>query len=111
MVGFSGDNAFMMAFGETSGLNLGAKVRKTADADVALVGRAALGRVLDARGQPLDGLPPIVGLKATPMLGKAINPMERLPIEKTLDVGVRAVNALLTVGCGQRIGYCWQRRG
>ena len=104
VVGFSGDNAFMMAFGETSGLNLGAKVRKTADADVALVGRAALGRVLDARGQPLDGLPPIVGLKATPMLGKAINPMERLPIEKTLDVGVRAVNALLTVGCGQRIG-------
>ena len=99
VVGFSGDNAFMMAFGETSGLNLGAKVRRPLTLTLlVLVGRAALGRVLDARGQPLDGLPPIVGLKATPMLGKAINPMERLPIEKTLDVGVRAVNALLTVG-------------
>ena len=105
MVGFSGDNAFMMAFGETSGLNLGAKVRKTADADVALVGRAALGRVLDARGQPLDGLPPIVlGSKPPQCLAKLLIRWRGCQLKKTLDVGVRAVNALLTVGCGQRIG-------
>jgi len=104
VVGFSGETTFMMAFGETSGINLGAKVRKTAEADIALVGESALGRVLDARGQPLDGLPPLSGLRATPMLGTPVNPMERVPIENTLDVGVRAVNALLTVGCGQRIG-------
>ncbi len=104
VVGFSGEITFMMAFGETSGINLGAKVRKTAEADIALVGESALGRVLDARGQPLDGLPPLSGLRATPMLGTPVNPMERVPIENTLDVGVRAVNALLTVGCGQRIG-------
>ena len=104
VVGFSGETTFMMAFGETSGINLGAKVRKTAEADIALVGESALGRVLDARGHPLDGLPPLSGLRATPMLGTPVNPMERVPIENTLDVGVRAVNALLTVGCGQRIG-------
>ena len=104
VVGFSGETTFMMAFGETSGINLGAKVRKTAEADIALVGESALGRVLDARGHPLDGLPPLSGLRATPMLGTPVNPMERVPIEKILDVGVRAVNALLTVGCGQRIG-------
>jgi flagellum-specific ATP synthase len=104
VVGFNGDVAYMMAFGETSGLNLGARVRKTATADLAMVGRGALGRVLDARGAPLDGLPPLVGLQSTPMLGKPINPMERVPIERRLDVGVRAVNALLTIGCGQRIG-------
>ena len=104
VVGFSGETTFMMAFGETSGINLGAKVRKTAEADIALVGESALGRVLDARGHPLDGLPPLSGLRATPMIGTPVNPMERVPIENTLDVGVRAVNALLTVGCGQRIG-------
>ena len=104
VVGFSGETTFMMAFGETSGINLGAKVRKTAEADIALVGESALGRVLDARGHPLDGLPPLSGLRATPMLGTPVNPMERVPIENTLDVGVRAVNAILTVGCGQRIG-------
>ena len=59
VVGFSDEIIFLMAFGETSGINLGAKVRKTAEADVALVGPSALGRVLDARGQPLDGLPPV----------------------------------------------------
>ena len=104
VVGFSGETTFMMAFGETSGINLGAKVRKTAEADIALVGESALGRVLDARGHPLDGLPPLSGLRASPTLGTPVNPMERVPIENTLDVGVRAVNALLTVGCGQRIG-------
>ena len=104
VVGFSDEIIFLMAFGETSGINLGAKVRKTSEADVALVGPSALGRVLDARGQPLDGLPPLSGLRTTPMLGTPVNPMERVPIERALDVGVRAVNALLTIGCGQRIG-------
>lgn len=68
------------------------------------VGNALLGRVLDAAGVPLDDLGPI-GLTAyAPLNSKPLNPLNRAPIEKILDVGVRAINSMLTVGRGQRMG-------
>jgi flagellum-specific ATP synthase len=63
-----------------------------------------LGRVLDGAGRPLDGLGPLSLERRVPLYSRPINPLERAPIRQTLDVGVRAINGLLTVGRGQRLG-------
>ena len=68
------------------------------------VGEAFLGRVVDALGQPLDDLPMPLGEDRIPLNGKMLNPLARKLIPGALDVGVRAVNGLLSIGCGQRIG-------
>lgn len=68
------------------------------------VGDDLLGRVVDASGEPLDGLGPLSPDYLTELEHTQINPLSRAPIEQPLDVGVRAINTLLTVGRGQRIG-------
>ncbi|MDS1141138.1 flagellar protein export ATPase FliI [Pusillimonas sp. SM2304] len=68
------------------------------------VGDALLGRVLDGAGRPLDDLGPLGHVTAAPLGAQAINPLARAPIDTVLDVGVRAINGLLTVGRGQRMG-------
>jgi flagellum-specific ATP synthase len=62
------------------------------------------GRVIDGRGEPLDGLPAPECHDTLSLLGRPLNPMERGPIDKVLDVGVKAINGMLTMGRGQRIG-------
>ena len=69
-----------------------------------------LGRVVDASGRPLDGLGPLASKVDAPLSAPSINPLEREPIHHVLDVGVRAINALLTVGRGQRMGLFAARR-
>ena len=68
------------------------------------VGESLLGRVTDAFGNPIDGRELIVGNSKWPINGKLINPMNRKPINEPIDVGIKAINALLTIGRGQRIG-------
>ncbi len=68
------------------------------------VGRALLGRVLDGAGRPLDRLGPLPSMETAPLSTRATNPLNRAPISDILDVGVRAINSLLTVGRGQRMG-------
>ncbi|CFM47460.1 flagellum-specific ATP synthase FliI [Bordetella pertussis] len=68
------------------------------------VGNAMLGRVVDGAGRPLDGLGPLAGAEQAPLTALPINPLSRAPIDSVLDVGVRAINGLLTVGRGQRMG-------
>lgn len=68
------------------------------------VGDALLGRIVDGAGRPLDRHGPLVADTLRPLQSRPINPMLRAPIEQPLDVGVRAINALLTVGRGQRMG-------
>jgi len=68
------------------------------------VGNGMLGRVVDAAGNPLDGLGPVSSTESAPLTARPINPLQRAPIEATLDVGVRAINSMLTVGRGQRMG-------
>jgi flagellum-specific ATP synthase len=68
------------------------------------VGEALLGRVVDGLGAPLDGRGPVAVAARYPLLGTPLNPLEREPIRAPLDLGVRAVNALLTCGRGQRLG-------
>jgi flagellum-specific ATP synthase len=104
VVGFAGDRLYLMPAGELHGLPPNARVKPLETVSDVPVGEALLGRVIDATGTPLDGLGPLYCDARTKLAGKAINPMLRAPIDEPLDVGVRAINALLTVGRGQRMG-------
>ena len=104
VVGFQSGTIFMMPLWESSGLRAGAQVFLLSDSDSAMVGDSLLGRVVDALGEPLDGLAPIKCSESQGLQGSPINPMQRQPIDRVLDVGVRAINAMLTLGCGQRLG-------
>lgn len=104
VVGFDGETLLLMPYADAQGIAPGAQVRLVAPAAQASVGEALLGRVIDGRGDPLDGHAPPQGLEAISLQGRLLNPMERTPIRDTLDVGVRSINAMLTVGRGQRLG-------
>lgn len=68
------------------------------------VGDELLGRVLDGLGRPLDNLGPLQANHVAPLSARTVNPLSRAPIKDILDVGVRAINSMLTVGRGQRMG-------
>ncbi len=104
VVGFSGDRLFLMPTGDLHGLKPNARVIPRVGAGTVQVGEQLLGRVIDGAGQPLDGLGPLDCEDRVRLTGAPINPLARQPISEPLDVGVRAINALLTVGRGQRIG-------
>ena len=104
VVGFSGDRLFLMPADEMRGIVPNARVIPVAGVPEVSVGDDLLGRVLDGRGTPLDGGPPIRRGASAPLFGRSINPLERQPIHEPLDVGVRSINALLSVGRGQRMG-------
>ncbi len=103
VVGFSGERAFLMPVGEMQGLLPNARVIPLPHAATIPVGDGLLGRVLDGEGKPIDGRGALHSERRLPS-GTAINPMMRAPIDRPLDVGVRAINSLLTVGRGQRLG-------
>ena len=124
VVGFNGERLFLMPSEDVYGLSPGAKVvaletptrapkigqpplarRRAVDrAKLLPVGNALLGRIIDGAGRPLDKLGPLLTDSLRPLQGRPVNPMSRAPIEQSLDVGVRAINSLLTVGRGQRMG-------
>jgi len=124
VVGFAGDKAFLMPAGDIHGLSSGASVTPAAayvpppllgaptaepvDTSTGVLrlpmGDGLLGRVVDSQGQPLDHGGPLAGVTALAMDRSPINAMERDPVREPLDTGVRAINALLTVGRGQRLG-------
>ncbi|MFL2679681.1 flagellum-specific ATP synthase FliI [bacterium TMED277] len=68
------------------------------------VGQNILGRVIDAFGNPIDNNSDLFLNEVWPINGKPVNPMQRKPIKETLDVGIKAINTLFTVGRGQRLG-------
>jgi flagellum-specific ATP synthase len=124
VVGFNGERLFLMPTDDMYGLSPGARViplespppaprfaknpmprRRARDRTRLMpVGWELLGRVVDAAGRPLDGNGPLTAHDARPLHSRPINPMTRAPIEHSLDVGIRAINSLLTVGRGQRMG-------
>lgn len=104
VVGFDGNRLFLMPTGNVQGIRPNARVTPTQRVYEAAVGEALLGRVIDGTGRPLDGHGPLHLEDRIPLSGRPINPMERAPIRAPLDVGVRAINALLSVGRGQRMG-------
>lgn len=104
VVGFSDDKLFLMPTRELQGLVPNARVVPTHGTPRAAVGDALLGRVLDGEGNPLDGKGPLRSTTRVPMSGAPINPLARQPVRTPLDVGVRSINALLSIGRGQRMG-------
>ena len=104
VVGFSGGKLFLMPSSDIHGLMPNARVIPTNGVSQVPVGEGLLGRVLDGSGRFLDGLPPPPQVGWASLSGKTINPLLRKPIREPLDVGVRAINALLSVGRGQRMG-------
>ncbi len=104
VVGFASDKLFLMPTGDIRGVEPNARVIPTGKVYEVPVSNSLLGRVLDGAGQPLDGKGPIHAREKMPLTGRTINPLARRPIDKPLDVGVQAINAMLTVGQGQRIG-------
>jgi flagellum-specific ATP synthase len=124
VVGFNGDKLFMMPTDSVFGLYPGALVlpvearypelipgrrvsprRRVSDRAKHLpVGDMLLGRVIDGAGRPLDAYGPLETEESRSLQGRPINPLNRSPIREPLDVGIRAINGLLTVGRGQRLG-------
>ena len=104
VVGFNDETLYLMPYTEPQGVQPGATVRLLDPRTDARVGMSLLGRVIDARGAPLDGGPPPACSDAMPLAGELLNPMERGPIDQVLDVGVKAINGMLTIGRGQRLG-------
>lgn len=124
VVGFSGDKLFMMPTEDASGLAPGARVaplvslpspptldklaekrrRITERSKQLPVGEILLGRVVDGNGKPLDNKGALTSRQTRPLVGTPLNPLLRAPISNILDVGIRAINALMTVGGGQRLG-------
>ena len=104
VVGFSDQKMYLMPIEPVSGVQPGARVIPNRHVSRVPVGEGLLGRILDGRGQPLDKKGPLQVTEYAPLHREAINPLERKPIDEPLDVGVRAINSVLTVGRGQRMG-------
>jgi flagellum-specific ATP synthase len=99
-----GNRALLMPFGELGGLSPGSTVEILHREAAVEVGPGLLGRVIDARGAPLDGKGPIVRESRRSLASAPINPLSRVPIETPLPTGVRAIDGPLTIGRGQRVG-------
>jgi flagellum-specific ATP synthase len=104
VVGFSGGTLLLVATDEVGDVTPGARVIPGGKVFEAVAGPGLLGRVLDGAGQPLDGLGPLRCEDRIRLTPRPLNPLDRKPIREPLDVGVRSINALLTVGRGQRLG-------
>ena len=104
VVGFAGESLYLMPTGDIRGLEPDARVVPTGRVSEAVVGDELLGRIIDGSGKPLDSKGPLHATRRWPLNGGYINPLARAPIREPLDVGIRAINALLSVGRGQRLG-------
>lgn len=104
VVGFSDDKLFLMPSESLKGVIPGARVTPVGQGAGVPVGMELLGRVVNGIGQPIDGLGPLITSATADFSAKPINPMARRPINTAMDVGVRAINAIITVGQGQRMG-------
>jgi flagellum-specific ATP synthase len=104
VVGFSGERIYLMPTGTPQGLAPAARVVPRRSAGLVAVGDGLLGRIVDGAGMPLDNAGPLALDSKVSLTGAALNPLARAAISEPLDVGIRAINALLTVGRGQRLG-------
>lgn len=104
VVGFAEERLYLMPTTSLQGVRPNARVVPTDRVYDAPVGDALLGRVLDGAGRPLDGKGPLHTTDRMPLSGRSVNPLQRQPIREPLDVGVRSINALLSIGRGQRMG-------
>ncbi len=104
VVGFKDKRVVLMPFGEIRGIRPGSRILDIGKRPSVKVGSEYLGRVIDGLGKPIDGKGSISADKEYPIYGEVINPLEREIIHEPLDIGIRGVNSLVTVGKGQRVG-------
>ena len=104
VVGFRGDRTLLMPLGELEGIRVGAVVRSTGACLSVPTGDSLLGRTLDGLGEPLDDLGPLEIHRRYPVIAQPPNPLQRTKIAQPLETGVRAIDGLLTLGKGQRMG-------
>lgn len=104
VVGFRDNTVLIMPFGETNGVRVGAMVRNLGSDHTVPFGSAILGRVLDGLGRPIDGSGLPEGLQRKPAFNTPPHPLRRQMIHRSLSLGVRSIDALATMGVGQRIG-------
>ncbi|RMF87406.1 MAG: FliI/YscN family ATPase [Nitrospirae bacterium] len=104
VVGFKEDRVLLMPLGELAGIGPGSRVVARSPSAGVAVGEGLLGRVVDGLGRPADGKGAVEAEAEYPLYGAPPPALERVPIREPLDLGVRAINGLLTVGRGQRLG-------
>jgi len=104
VVGFRGERLLLMPLGEMRGIGPTSRLVMTGRQASVPVGTGLLGRVLDGLGTPIDGRGPIQADLQYPLYADPINPLRRRRINQPFDVGVRAINGLLTCGVGQKVG-------
>ena len=104
VIGFDGDETLVLPYVDLAGGSRGDDVELVRTAPAIGVGDELLGRVIDGRGRPIDGGPPLRLSPRMPLHSIPTPPLERPPIESTLVTGVRAIDGLLTCGQGQRLG-------
>jgi len=104
VVGFREGRVLLMPLGEMRGIEPGSKIRQVGGQASVPVGDALLGRIIDGLGNPMDNKGPLENSHLYPLYAEPLNPMTRQRISQPVDVGVRAINGMLTLGKGQRIG-------
>lgn len=103
VVGFRGSRTLLVPLDGAAPYRAGSRIEPDAEAGRVACGKALLGRIIGAHGEPLDGRGPILARDSWPLHGPVSNPLNRGRVVRPLDLGVRAVNGLLTAGEGQRI--------
>jgi flagellum-specific ATP synthase len=104
VLGFRDRTVLMMPLEEIRSIRPGARVVARQERATVAVGPHLLGRIIDGLGNPIDGAGALLSDVQYPIYGQPINPLLRQRIRTPLDLGIRAINGLLTVGCGQRMG-------
>lgn len=104
VVGFRDDKVLLMAQGELTGIKPGSRVMAAGKTVSVRAGEGLIGRVIDDRGNPIDGKGPIEADTEQPLFSRSPSPLRRQRITEPIDLGIRAINGLLTCGKGQRVG-------
>ena len=104
VVGFRNDALLLMPLGTIKGIHPGSLIVSEGRSEMVNVGEELLGRILGPMGEPLDNGPMVQTQETTPLYADPINPMLRRRISEKIDIGVRSINSLLTIGRGQRVG-------
>ncbi len=104
VIGFKADTTYLMSADELRGILPGSDVTQLDTFAKVPIGDGLLGRVIDSSGEPLDTLGPLKGIEYAALHFEPINPLRRAPIRHAMDVGIKAINGLLTLGIGQRMG-------
>ncbi len=103
VIGFRDEKVLLMPYGDIRGISPGSRIIPLADLPMADVGDGLLGRVVDGMGEPIDGKGPLNPTATYPLYGKPMNPMARKSIHEPIDVGISAINIMITLGRGQRV--------